>query len=56
MVGFDTRAVRDAQSAGRPRGAPMSAVTTITDPDRLAITTVRTLCIDAVQQAASAAG
>ena len=34
----------------------MSAVASITDPDRLAINTVRTLCIDAVQQVASAAG
>jgi hypothetical protein len=34
----------------------MSAVAWITDPDRPAITTVRTLCLDAVQQAASAAG
>jgi len=34
----------------------MSAATTITDPDRLAITTVRPLYIDAVQHAASAAG
>jgi len=34
----------------------MSAVASITDPYRLAITPVRTLCIDAVQQAASAAG
>ena len=34
----------------------MSAVASINDPDQLAITTIRTLCIDAVQQAASAAG
>jgi len=34
----------------------MSAVTPITDPDRLAITSIRTLSIDTVQQAASAAG
>jgi hypothetical protein len=34
----------------------MSAVASITVRDRLAITMVRTLCLDAVQQAASAAG
>jgi hypothetical protein len=34
----------------------MSAIASITDPDRLAITTVRTLCMDAVQQTTSAAG
>jgi hypothetical protein len=34
----------------------MSAVASITDPDRPAITRVRTLCLDIVQQAASAAG
>jgi len=34
----------------------MSAVASITDPDRLAITRVRTLCLDVVRQAGSAAG
>ena len=33
----------------------MSAVASITDQDRVAIATVRTLCIGAIQQAASAA-
>jgi hypothetical protein len=34
----------------------MSAVASITDPDRPAITRIRTLGLDVVQQVASAAG